>query len=197
VPGVYWRKDPLEIQIDALMDRVREAGEDPSKQAAALEAYLEFAYAHEDEDETGFDVGPWTDDLVDAYLALGRIDDAVKAVLKSTEHGYSEAAEYLCELAEKLMRTGHEPKARVLWETARADFPDDIWTYVVAGIEYGDIGDHAIALSWLTPGTELALRTGDPESALEQLVPLRAECQAKLGHEPDDLQARAAQALAG
>ena len=38
---------------------------------------------------------------------------------------------------------------------------------------------------------ELALRTSDPESALEQLIPLRAGCLATLGHEPDDLQNRA------
>ena len=56
-------------------------------------------------------------------------------------------------------------------------YPDDVWVYVQAGIGYGDIGDHAAALEWLTSGLELALRTGDPESALEQLHPLRASCQ--------------------
>jgi hypothetical protein len=33
--------------------------------------------------------------------------------------------------------------------------------------------DHATALAWLTPGMELALPTGDPESALAQLCPPR------------------------
>lgn len=60
--------------------------------------------------------------------------------------------------------------------------------YVQAAIEYCDTGDHATALSWLTPGLELALRTGDPESAIGQLHPLRASCLSSLGHEPDDLQ---------
>jgi hypothetical protein len=53
---------------------------------------------------------------------------------------------------EPLMRSGHEPKARVLWDTARTDFPDDVWIFVQAGIEYHDLGDHPTALSWLTPG---------------------------------------------
>jgi hypothetical protein len=81
--------------------------------------------------------------------------------------------EMLCELAEKLMRSGQEPQARPLWQQARADYPDDVWVYVQAGIEYGDLGDHAEALQWLTTGLELALRTGDPQGALEQLRPLR------------------------
>jgi hypothetical protein len=82
----------------------------------------------------------------------------------------------LCDLAEKLMRSGREAQARPLWDRARAQFPDDVWVYVQGGIEYSDLGEHATALTWLTPGVELALRTGDVESALEQLTPLRAGC---------------------
>ena len=40
---------------------------------------------------------------------------------------------------------------------------------------------------------ELALRTGDPESALEQLRPLRASCLSALGRQPDDIQEPTAQ----
>jgi tetratricopeptide (TPR) repeat protein len=101
--------------------------------------------------------------------------------------------EMLCELAEKLMRSGHEPQARPLWQQARAGYPDDVWVYVQAGIEYGDLGDHAEALEWLTTGLELALRTGDPEGALEQLRPLRASCLAALGRPSDEIQQHAAQ----
>ncbi len=79
-----------------------------------------------------------------------------------------------------------------MWDEARAGFPDDVWIYLQAGIGYGDIGDYATALTWLTPGIDLALRTGDAESALEQLVPLRARCLSALGREPDDVQLRAA-----
>lgn len=64
-----------------------------------------------------------------------------------------------------------------------------------AGIEYFDIGDHSEGLEWLTTGMELTLRTGDPESALEQLRPLRASCLSALGRRPseDELQTRAAE----
>lgn len=172
---------PLEERIDEIMDREQQAGDDHAERAAALEEYLTLARAHEDEDEAWFDVAAWSETLADTYLALGRVDDAVALISDVTRRGYAEGAEMLCELAEKLMRSGHEPQARVLWEQARADYPDDVWIYVQAGIEYSDIGNHAEALDWLTTGLDLALRSGDPEGALEQLQPLRASCLAALG----------------
>jgi tetratricopeptide (TPR) repeat protein len=180
----------LERSINEIMDRIAGTGDDHRRRAAALEDYLRLARVHEGEGEQ-FDVGPWSEDLADCYLALGRVDEAVRTIRDATRRGYSEGAEGLCDLAEKLMRCGHEPPARSLWAQARADFPGDVWVYVQAGIAYADIGDHATALPWLTAGTELALRTGDPESALEQLVPLRASCPSAVGDEPDTLQARA------
>jgi len=44
----------------------------------------------------------------------------------------------------------------------------------------------------LATGLELALRTGDPEGALEQLRPLRASCLSALGRPADEIQQRAA-----
>ena len=181
----------LEERIDLIMDRVEQAGDDHAERAAALEEYLALARAHED--ETWFDVAAWSEDLADSYLALGRVDDAVRTIGDATRRGYAEGAEMLCELAEKLMRSGHEPQARPLWQQARADYPDDVWVYVQAGIEYGDLGDHAEPLEWLTTGLELALRTGDPEGALEQLRPLRASCLAALRWSADEIQQHAAQ----
>jgi tetratricopeptide (TPR) repeat protein len=170
------------------MDRETEAGDDHEKRCAVLEDYLRLAYAHEDEE---FDVAAWSETLADSYLALGRTEDAIRVIREATRREHTDGAVELCDLAEKLMRSGHEPQARTLWDEARADFPDDVWIYVQAGIEYGDIGDHATALAWLTPGMEVAVRTGDPEGALEQLVPLRASCLAALNHAVDDLQTRA------
>jgi tetratricopeptide (TPR) repeat protein len=182
-----WPKaSSLEERIDLIMDRVGQAGDNHAERAAALEEYLALARAHED--ETWFDAAAWSEDLADSYLALGRVDDAVRTIGDATRRGYAEGAEMLCELAEKLMRSGHEPQARPLWQQARADYPDDVWVYVQAGIEYGDLGDHAEALEWLTTGLELALRNGDPEGALEQLRPLRASCLAALGWSADEIQ---------
>ncbi len=181
----------LEERIEEIMDRVEKAGDNHVERVAALEEYLTLARAHEG--ETWFDAGAWSEDLADSYLALGRVDNAVRTIGNATRCGYADGAEMLCELAEKLMRSGHEPQARPLWQQARADYPDDVWIYVQAGIEYGDMGDHAEALEWLTTGLELALRTGDPESALEQLRPLRASCLSALRRQSDEIQERAAQ----
>ena len=185
----------LEERIEEIMDRVHRAGDNQVERIAALEEYLTLARAHEG--ETWFDAGAWSEDLADSYLALGRVDDAVRTISDATRSGHAEGAEMLCELAEKLMRSGHEPQARPLWQQARADYPDDVWIYVQAGIGYGDMGDHAAALEWLTTGLELALRTGDPESALEQLRPLRASCLSALGRPSDEFPGRAAQGEQG
>jgi hypothetical protein len=189
------RKSALELRVEKLMERVDQARGDHVRLVPVLEKYLRLAEAHEDDPDEFFDTGAWSETLADSYLAVGRVDDAVRLIGDVTRRGRSEGAEMLCEFAEKLMRCGHEPQARRLWEQARADFGDDVWVYVQAGIEYGDLGDHATALGWLTPGVELALRTGDPEQALEQLVPVRSVSLAATGTTPDDLQARAAQSL--
>jgi tetratricopeptide (TPR) repeat protein len=185
----------LDERIEEIMDRVQQAGDNQVERVAALEEYLTLARAHEG--ETWFDAGAWTEDLADSYLALGRVDDAVRTISDATRSGHAEGAEMLCELAEKLMRSGYEPQARLVWQQARAGYPDDDWVYVQAGIEYDDIGDHTGALEWLTTGLELALRTGDPESALEQLRPLRASCLSALGRPSDEIQERAARGEQG
>ena len=77
----------------------------------------------------GLDRGP-----ADSYLALGRVDNAVRTISNTTRSGYAEGTEMPCELAEKLTRSGHEPQARPLWQQARADYPDDVWIYVQAGM---------------------------------------------------------------
>jgi len=191
------RESALERRVDAMMERVHQAGDDHVRLVVVLEEYLRLAHA-EGVGREGFffDIGAWSETLADSYLALGRVDDAVRVVSDATRGGHSEGAEMLCALGEKLMRCGHEPRARCLWSQARAAFPDDVWIYVQAGIEYSDLSDHPTALAWLVPGMELALRAGDPESALEQLVALRATSLAATGDAPDDLQARAQQALA-
>src|SRR5262249_61854195 len=87
----------LEGRIDEIMDRVQQAGDDHAERAAALEEFLALARTHED--ETWFDAAAWSEDLADSYLALGRVEDAVRTVGDVTRRGYAEGAEILCELA--------------------------------------------------------------------------------------------------
>ena len=117
----------LDERIEEIMDRVQKAGHNQVERVervAALEEDLTLARAHEG--ETWSDAGARTEDLADSYLALGRIDDAVRAVSDATRSGHAGGAEMPCELAEKLMRSGYEPQARLLWQQARAGYPDDV-----------------------------------------------------------------------
>src|SRR5713101_7404159 len=104
----------LEERIEEIMDRVQKAGDNQVGRVAALEEYLTLARACEG--ETWFDAGAWSEDLAGSYLALGRVDDAVRTISDATRSGCAEGAERLCELAEKLMRSGHESQARLLWQ---------------------------------------------------------------------------------
>ncbi len=106
------RPAALEERIEEIMDRVDQAGDNHVEGAAALEEYLTLARAHEG--ATWFDAGAWSEDLAGRYLALGRVDNAVRTISDATRRGHAEGAEMLCELAEKLMRSGHEPQARLL-----------------------------------------------------------------------------------
>jgi hypothetical protein len=92
----------LEQRIEEIMQRAGKAGDNYAERAAALAEYIALARAHEG--ETWFEVGVHSEDLADSYLALGRVDDAVRTIRDATRWGYAEGAEMLCGLAEKLMR---------------------------------------------------------------------------------------------
>jgi len=103
-----WPTAALEERIEEIMDRVQKAGDNRVGRVATLEEYLTLARAHEG--ETWFDAGGWSEDLADSYLALGRVDDAVRTIGDATRSGCAEGAEMLCGLAEKLMRRGTSPR---------------------------------------------------------------------------------------
>ena len=138
------RAAALEERTEEIMDRVQQAGDNKVERVAAPEEYLSLARAREG--ETWFDAGAWTEDLAGSYLALGRVDDAVRTISDATRSGHAEGAG---------------------------------------------------ALEWLTTGLELALRTGDPEPAVEQLGPSRASCLSALGRPSGEIQQRAARGEQG
>jgi hypothetical protein len=101
----------LEERTEEIMDRGQKTGDNHVERVAALEEHLTLTRAHEG--ETWFDAGAWSEDFADSYLALGRVDDAVRTISNTTRSGYAEGTEMSCELAEKLTRSGHEPQARL------------------------------------------------------------------------------------
>ena len=127
-------------------------------------------------------------DLAAVYDRMGRVEDALAQVDVLVERGYRCAPDPRCRRAEILMRHGRVSEAAPIWSEVLRDCPDDVWVFNNAGLEYGAIGEHEVALDWLTHGLKLALRTGDPERLVPQLRRLRAESLSALGREPDELQ---------
>lgn len=127
-------------------------------------------------------------ELADVYDRMGRVDDALKHADVLAVRGYRCAPDPRCRRAEILMRHGRADEAAPIWDAVLRDWPDDVWVFNNAGLEYGAIGEHRVALRWLTLGLELAVRTGDPERLVPQLRRLRAESLAALGRETDELQ---------
>jgi tetratricopeptide (TPR) repeat protein len=127
-------------------------------------------------------------DLADVYDRIGRVDEALEQVDVLVERGYRCSPDPRCRRAEILMRHGRVSEAAPIWSEVLQEFPEDIWVFNNAGLEYGAIGEHGVALDWLTRGLELALRTGDPERLVPQLRRLRADSLGVLGREPDELQ---------
>jgi tetratricopeptide (TPR) repeat protein len=187
--------DTIDAAEAALAVALAKRPYDAAACAAALEKQIELARTDAEAGEY-FDLAELYDYLAEEYEHLGRADDALAAMREAIAHGWDGQPEGRSRLAEIMMRAGRIEEATALWAQVRADTPDDVWLYNVAGTEYAQAGDHAAALDWLTDGLTLALDTGDPERLVRQMSEFRAESLAALGREPDELQRRAEQFLA-
>ncbi len=169
----------------------REITEARSRPPEAYAEVLERAVAACESDAEAaeyLDVLELHSELAETYDRLGRVEDALRHADVLAEQGYACAPDPRCRRAEILTRQGRLEEAAAIWDAVARDTPEDVWVYNNAGLEYGAIGEHETALSWLTRALELAVRTGDPERLLGQLRDLRAASLAALGRDQDDLQ---------
>lgn len=175
--------------LDRLDREIRESSRGPAEDYAQV---LERAIAHCEDDAAAaayLDLPELHSELSEAYDRLGRVEEALQQADLLVELGYDSHPDPRCRRAEILTRRGRLEEAAAIWDSVAADTPDDVWVYNNAGLEYGAIGEHELALSWSTRALEIAVRTGDPERLLGQLRDLRAASLAKLGRETDELQA--------
>ena len=175
-------------EIDQLDREIAQARSGPPEAYAEV---LERAVAACDADAAAaeyLDVLELHSDLAETYDRLGRVEDALRHADVLAEQGYASEPDPRCRRAEILTRHGRLEEAAAIWDVVAQDTPEDVWVYNNAGLEYGAIGEHEAALSWLTRALELAVRTGDPERLLGQLRGLRAASLAALGRDEDDLQ---------
>ena len=141
------------------------------------------------------DVGGLRLELSEQHQKQGRYDDALAVVDAAIATGITTQPDARCLRAEILVRAERLAEAEPIWAAVLADTPDDVWLYNNAGLEYADIGEHEVAVGWLTDGLRLALRTRDPERLVAQLADLRQASLDTLGLPVDDLQAQATEFL--
>ncbi len=176
-------------ELDPLFSQMREAvGGPPEVYAAVLERALAACGADPVVAAEYLDALELHSELVDVYDQMGRVEAALRHADVLVEEGYECEPDPRCRRAEILTRHGRLAEAAAIWRQLERDTPDDVWLYNNAGLEYGDVGEHELALEWLTKGLELAIRTGDPERLVGQLRDLRVKSLAALGREPDRLQ---------
>jgi tetratricopeptide (TPR) repeat protein len=131
-------------------------------------------------------------DLAQSFDRQGRHDDAIAAMQRAIEHGWSGRPDGRSDIAEFHLRAGRAQEAARIWAQLKASDPDDVWLYNAAGLTYAEIGEHELAVAWLGDGIKLAIDDDDPEGIVAQLSDLRRRSLQALGREPDDVDRSAA-----
>lgn len=144
-----------------------------------------------DEPDTG---GVWLPecygDLAQRFGRSGRYEDAIAAQERAIELGWGGSPDPRSDVAEFHLRAGRDARAAEIWAELKHDDPDDVWLYNAAGLSYSEVGEHELAVRWLTDGLELALRTDDPEGIAAQLSDVRRRSLEALGLDRDELDRR-------
>jgi tetratricopeptide (TPR) repeat protein len=129
-------------------------------------------------------------DLAQSFDRSGRHDDAIAAQERAIELGWGGRPDPRSDIAEFHLRAGRATRASEIWAELKQKDPDDVWLYNAAGLSYSEVGEHELAVQWLTGGLELALRTDDPEGIAAQLSDVRRRSLEALGLEADELDRR-------
>lgn len=116
--------------------------------------------------------GVWAD-LASALWATKRWDEAIAARESAIAAGYRSVPHPKAEIAEILLDAGRRAEADAIYVELRVETPHDVWLYNSAGWGYSRAGDHQEAVRWLDEGIELAIRSGDPEDLVDQLMDYR------------------------
>ena len=144
-----------------------------------------------DEPDTG---GLWLPecygDLAQSFNRSGRYDDAIAAQERAIELGWGGRPDPRSDVAEFHLRAGRGAEAAEIWAELKQGDRDDVWLYNAAGLSYSEIGEHELAVQWLTDGLELALRTDDPEGIAAQLSDVRRRSLEAVGLQADELDRR-------
>jgi len=136
-------------------------------------------------------------DVAEAFDRRGQHEDAIAAMERAIEHGWSGRPHPRSDIAEFHLRAGRRDEAARIWAELKAEEPEEIWLYNAAGLSYSEVGDHELAVAWLGEGIELAIRMQDAEGIVPQLSDIRRRSLEALGRAPDMLEERADEFVAG
>lgn len=129
-------------------------------------------------------------DLAREYDRRGCHDDAITLHERAIELGWHSVPNARSDIAEFHLRAGRVNEAAAIWAELKAVDSEDVWLYNAAGLSYREVGDHELAIAWLTEGIEVAIRTDDPEGIVAQLSDVRRQSLGALGRELDELEQR-------
>lgn len=119
-----------------------------------------------------------------AWRQEGRYDEAIAAKREAIAAGYRSVPDPEADIAECLLAAGRREDADALFAALRERDPEDVWLYNAAAYSYAD-SDMRTSLRWALDGIEVALRTGDPDQVVMQLLEC-AEVAWKALDEPAD-----------
>jgi tetratricopeptide (TPR) repeat protein len=168
-------------QISAVRDRVRvsEKEKDWDAALAGLHELLEHPCAHHQ--VLAYEV--W-DDIHEIEKQAGHYDAAIAAKQEAVRPGRSEP-DPAADIAECHLRAGRREEADAIFAGLRVRMPDDVWLYNAAGFSYAFAEDPAEAARWFREGIEVAIRTGDPDQVVVQLMDGLEDAWKASGEEPE------------
>ena len=126
------------------------------------------------------------DDIHQLCRRAGDYDAAIDAKRTAIELGYRSDPDPEADIAECHLDAGRRADAGRIFAELRARTPEDVWLYNAAGVSYAHAGDDREAERWFRDGIAVALRTGDPDQVVMQLLDLLDRSLRVHGEEPDE-----------
>ena len=154
-------------QIRAISNRVDECekAKDWNAAIAGLHELLDHPCAHHQ--VVAYEV--W-DNIHELNKRAGDYDAAVAAKQEAVRAGYQSLPHPDADIAECHLRAGRRAEGDALFADLKIRTSDDVWLYNAAGFSYAGVSDHAESARWFREGIDVAVRTGDPDQVVVQLL---------------------------
>ena len=99
--------------------------------------------------------------------------------------GYRSEPHPDADISECYLLAGRRAEADALFADLRARTPEDVWLYNSAGFSYAAVADYRESARWFRDGIDVALRTGDADRVVVQLLEGLEAAWKGLGESPE------------